>query len=212
MLPIVSIVGAKKSGKTTVVAALVKELSARGMQVATAKRCHQEFQVDREGTDSWQHAQAGAVVVALRGPEEFAVIGRGKAPSFRRLAAFLLEEADLLIAEGFAAEDLPKIEVVRKDAPIHPPERLTAIVTDVPLALHLPTFGFDEMGGLADFIEARYCVSPSEVNLVVEGEPVPLNRFTDSFISGTVRGMLSSLREIPEGPRNISLQIRTPSP
>jgi len=211
MLPIVSIVGAKKSGKTTVVEALVKELAGRGLRVATMKHCHAGFQIDRAGSDSWRHLQAGAVEAALRGPEEFAVLGKGKERSFLRLAIFLLEEADLVLAEGFSEEKLPKIEVVRSaagESPLHPPETLLAIVTDLRKEWPAPAFGFAETEGLANLIVERFLTTKKEVSLVIEGKQVGLNRFTDGFIASTVRGMLSALHDIPADAARISLHLR----
>ncbi|NIM04922.1 MAG: molybdopterin-guanine dinucleotide biosynthesis protein B [Armatimonadetes bacterium] len=210
MLPIVSIIGAKKSGKTTVVEALVKEFSCRGLRVATMKHCEEGFQVDREGSDSWRHIQAGAIAVSLCGPQEFAILGASEKPSFARLAALLLEEAQLVIAEGFSEEDLPKVLVVGKEAgesPIPSEEQLLAVVSDVSKEQSVPTFGFDDTASLADLLVERLLAPEREVSLIVEGRQVRLNHFADSVIASTVRGMIAALRDIPEEPETINLQI-----
>ena len=61
---IFGVTGWKNSGKTTMVAALVSEFSARGLKVSTIKHAHHSFDIDHEGTDSWQHRKAGAGEVA----------------------------------------------------------------------------------------------------------------------------------------------------
>ena len=64
---IVSVVGLKKTGKTTVVTALLSELRSRGYRVGSIKTTeHDGLFLDQEGTDTRRHADAGAeVVVAL---------------------------------------------------------------------------------------------------------------------------------------------------
>ena len=58
-LKIFGVTGWKNSGKTRMVAALVSEFDRRGFTVSTVKHAHHSFDIDREGTDSWQHRKAG---------------------------------------------------------------------------------------------------------------------------------------------------------
>jgi molybdopterin-guanine dinucleotide biosynthesis protein B len=138
--PIVAIVGKKKSGKTTLIERLVAELVRRGRRVGTIKHGH-HFDLDTEGTDSWRHRAAGSVRTVLAGPDGYAVVGawpddRPLGP--RELAGRLLPDVDLVVVEGFKAEDIPKIEIFRKTAhaePVFPAgsagaRRLIALVTD----------------------------------------------------------------------------------
>jgi molybdopterin-guanine dinucleotide biosynthesis protein A len=53
-LPIVSFIGKKKSGKTTVVLGVIKELRNRGYRVAALKHDTHGFEVDVPGTDSYR--------------------------------------------------------------------------------------------------------------------------------------------------------------
>lgn len=140
--PIVSVVGKKKSGKTTLVEALVTELVRRGWRVGTIKHGH-DFDLDHEGTDSWRHRAAGSERTVLAGPDGFAVVGSWPAAEPIgpvEIARRHLYDMDVVLAEGFKAEPVPKIEVFRRSAhaePIFPPgsegsERLIAVVTDDP--------------------------------------------------------------------------------
>ena len=163
-------VGKKKSGKTTVIVALVAELVRRGHRVGTIKHGH-HFDLDTEGTDSRRHRDAGAERVVLAGPEGFAVIGTwpDREPAGpRELAARHLHDMDVVLVEGFKGEDVPKIEIFRRAAhaePVFPPgsagsERLIAVVTDDPAyaaGLPWPHFELDRPDlaeRLADLIEA----------------------------------------------------------
>ncbi|MEM6666077.1 MAG: molybdopterin-guanine dinucleotide biosynthesis protein B, partial [Pseudomonadota bacterium] len=63
--PIFGFTGWKNSGKTTLVARVVAELTSRGFVVSTVKHAHHAFDVDHPGTDSFKHREAGAQEVAL---------------------------------------------------------------------------------------------------------------------------------------------------
>jgi molybdopterin-guanine dinucleotide biosynthesis protein len=69
--PVVSVVGRKNSGKTTLVVALLAELTRRGRRVASIKHGHHAFETDQPGRDSWRHFQEG-------GAEATLMVGAGK--------------------------------------------------------------------------------------------------------------------------------------
>ena len=62
---IVSVTGWSGSGKTTWLERLLPELSMRGIRTAVVKHDAHDFQVDREGKDTWRMAQAGAAVTGI---------------------------------------------------------------------------------------------------------------------------------------------------
>jgi len=102
-LPKIAVVGRKKSGKTSLVEALVRELRRRGYRPATAKHIHEEgFSIDRAGTDTWRHSEAGAEVSIAASPGRTALmVNRGlDLDSLEGLASAL--GADALILEGFS--------------------------------------------------------------------------------------------------------------
>ena len=112
---IVSIVGRKNTGKTTLVVALVAEFVRRGRRVMTLKHGHHPAEVDRPGSDTWRHFHEGPAertliaspelrVLFERTPDDYDPIG---------LAKRYLAEADLVVAEGFSGARLPKVEVYR---------------------------------------------------------------------------------------------------
>ncbi len=117
--PLVSVVGWKDSGKTTVAAALIETLRGRGRRVMALKHGHR-FRLDTEGTDSSRLRGSGAERVLLSGPEGMGLLGgwsgdRGE-PSAVELAARYLCDADVVVAEGWKGAPLPAIEVM-KDPP-----------------------------------------------------------------------------------------------
>ncbi|HEX7024594.1 MAG TPA: molybdopterin-guanine dinucleotide biosynthesis protein MobB, partial [Gemmatimonadales bacterium] len=70
MTKIISVVGHKNAGKTTLVGALSHEFKRQKRRVATIKHATHPADVDREGTDSWRHFHEGmADGVLVASPE-----------------------------------------------------------------------------------------------------------------------------------------------
>lgn len=159
---IIGIVGWKNSGKTRLVAALVAELTGRGWTVSTVKHAHHEFDIDRQGADSWQHRQAGAREVAIVSERRWALMHEiapdaDEPPLDAMLAR--LSPCDFVIVEGYKRGSHDKIEI-RRDAsattqPLAPADpNIVAVVTDEETAGGgLPVFAPDDVAPIADFIE-----------------------------------------------------------
>ena len=56
---IISIIGRKNAGKTTLTVALASELARRGHRVMTIKHGHHPADADRHGSDTWRHFHEG---------------------------------------------------------------------------------------------------------------------------------------------------------
>ncbi len=153
--PAISIIGNKKSGKTTLSVGLIAELAARGRRVMSVKHGH-HFRLDTPGTDSWRHRHEGrAERVLLAGPTEFALAGNWGPegdPTLDLLLSRHLAEAEIVVVEGFRDAPVPKIEIFRAAAqpePVVPPEesrdrRVLGVVTDRPeLPWTVPVFDAD---------------------------------------------------------------------
>ena len=70
MIPVVSIVGKSKAGKTALIESLVAELKQRGYRVATIKHSPEGFELDQPGKDSWRHVQSGSDAVIISSPQK----------------------------------------------------------------------------------------------------------------------------------------------
>lgn len=155
------ITGWKNSGKTTLVERLVAELTRRGWKVSTVKHAHHAFDIDKEGTDSFRHREAGASEVAIVSGNRWALMHELRNESEPDIAAILarLAPCDLVLVEGYKRENHPKIEVRRMDAkertPLAPNDpSIVAIASDHGvLGSNLPSFSLDETAAIADFIE-----------------------------------------------------------
>ena len=124
--------GVKNSGKTTLIARVVRILTDRGLKVATIKHDGHEFEADVEGTDTYQHLQAGAYGTAVFSDTKFMVVKKQSSPEVSQLKEYF-KEADLIILEGFKYDIYPKVEVVREEnskKSICEREGLRAIVSD----------------------------------------------------------------------------------
>jgi molybdopterin-guanine dinucleotide biosynthesis protein B len=103
-VPILGVVGHRKSGKTTVIETIVQELAKKGYRVATAKHTGQKgFSMDAEGKDTWRYARAGAnPVVCVSDVETAILIKDGEAKfSLDQLFKFM-PEIDVIVLEGFS--------------------------------------------------------------------------------------------------------------
>ncbi len=214
MIPIVSIVGTSDSGKTTLIEKLVPELVRRAYRVATIKHDVHGFEVDREGKDSWRHKKAGAHTVVISSPRKLAVIRDvDHDAELSELRDKYIRDVDLILSEGFKRNPHPKIEVFRKEKRREllctPEDNLLALASDQPFDIGVPCFGLDDAPGIVDLIERKFLTGKEArpVRLRVNGKEVPLSPFVRNSITGTVRGMVSSLKGC-ESPQEIEIQIK----
>ena len=127
----ISVIGRKNAGKTTLAVALSAELVRRGRRVMTIKHGHHPAEVDKPGTDSWRHFHEGrAERTIIAGPSVRVLFDRADDDYDPvGLARRYLPDADIVIAEGYRAAPLPKIEVFRRPAghaPIYDPREPNA--------------------------------------------------------------------------------------
>lgn len=158
MIPIISVVGKSDVGKTTLLTKLLPELKARGYRIATIKHDTHGFDIDKPGKDTWKHAEAGADIVVISSPTKMALIEKVPRELTLDEVAERIQGVDLIITEGYKRGDKPKIEVHRAAVGgelLCTEEELLAVVTDEPLPVNVPTFSWDEVAGLAEFIEEK---------------------------------------------------------
>ena len=143
-MKIVSIVGKKNTGKTSLTVKVIEELTKRGYNVASIKHSHHSIEMDKENTDTWKHKQAGSNLVVGVGSTTFFNV---KAEYDLNRILFLLkhfDNFDFVIIEGYKNYNYPKI--------ITSPE-----VRDKYTIKEVDSFKIDENGvsELADLIEKR---------------------------------------------------------
>ncbi len=155
---IISIIGKKDAGKTSLVVALAAELR-RKFRVMTLKHGTHAADLDQRGKDTWRHWHEGkAERVLLESPGTRVLFERTEHEDDPiTLARRYLEGADIVLVEGFSAHPLPKIEVFRTvcgDAPIYDPARdnadqWVALITDqAAFRAPFPVFRFSDTSWL----------------------------------------------------------------
>jgi molybdopterin-guanine dinucleotide biosynthesis protein B len=213
MIPIISIVGKSGSGKTTLIEKIIPELNQRGYKVATVKHDVHSFEVDKEGKDSWRHRQAGAYCTIISSPLKIAIIrSTDHDAALEELRDRFVDDVDIIVSEGYKNDRAPKIEIFRKEAHQEPlcthDDNLVALVTNHHHNLDLPCFDLDDTSGLADLIEETFLPARTsqKLGLKVNGRSIPLTTFTESIITKSLRGMISSLKGC-EDPHHIEITI-----
>jgi molybdopterin-guanine dinucleotide biosynthesis protein B len=115
---VVAAVGVSGSGKTVTLEYLISQLSVQGYQIGSIKHVHHRgFTIDKEGTNTWRYAKAGAKVIVAVSPEEVAIIKKTESPfdSLDQMTALIEQEnLDIVFFEGFhrliaKRADVPKI-------------------------------------------------------------------------------------------------------
>ena len=146
------------SGKTTLAEQLIAELTAQGLNMATIKHAHHEFDADTPGKDSWRHRQAGAhqVLVSSAIRSAHFVEHQTAEPTLAQLLD-RLQPCDLVLIEGYKREAVPKLEIYR--AAVGKPQlwpddpRIIAVASDDPLPdCPLPVLDLNDIPAIAAFV------------------------------------------------------------
>jgi molybdopterin-guanine dinucleotide biosynthesis protein B len=159
VIPIVSVAGRPKVGKTTFLVKLIAELEQRGYRIGIIKHSVHAFAVDKEGKDTWKHMQAGASAVAFVSPHHLSLIRRVEREVDLDRAAAMLGDVDLILTEGYKQAHKPKIEVSRRELGcdlVCRHQEIVAVVSDHPIELNVPRFDLDDAKGVALLIEERF--------------------------------------------------------
>ncbi len=110
---IISIVGKKNAGKTTLIRTLIPELKERGYRVGTLKYNIKEFKIDHEGKDTYKYYHSGADSIALTSQDEIAVIKRvTDPPGISEIIAKYLNDVNIVFVEGYKGDYYPRIKIV----------------------------------------------------------------------------------------------------
>ena len=200
MPPVVSIVGKSKTGKTTLIEKLVKELKARGYRVATVKHAPQDLVFDEPDKDSSRHIQAGSEATLISSPDRVLLIKPvDHNTNLDELARILGDDYDIILTEGFRQDNAPKIEVHRRESgpPYGTTKKLIAVATNEPLETKTRQFSLDDIKGIADLLEKGFIRPQRErISLYVNNVPITLSAFPRDIISNGIVGMASSLKGV----------------
>ncbi len=114
-MKIIQIIGQPGSGKTTLVAALVRHFTGQGLAVGTLKHSSHGHELDKPGKDSHVHRTAGASPAAMV-TSKMAALYFPASPLTR--PDVLIEQyyghADIVLIEGWISGPYLKIEIWRQ--------------------------------------------------------------------------------------------------
>jgi molybdopterin-guanine dinucleotide biosynthesis adapter protein len=111
-IPVISFVGRSNSGKTTLLEKVIPLLRSRGFRVGTIKHHAGEFEIDREGKDSYRHKKAGATATMITSPTKVALVEDiSRELTLSEVIERYMHEVDLVITEGYKRERMPKVEL-----------------------------------------------------------------------------------------------------
>ncbi len=168
-VPIISIVGKSNSGKTTLMVKLIRELKSRCFKVAAIKHSHHDFEIDREGKDSWLHTRAGADAVVVASQKMTGIIRMmpGELP-LPEIVNTYLQDMDVILAEGYKTQAIPKIEVLRTEIGAElvckDDRNLIAVVGDKRPEISVPFFHVDDdAASVVDFLVLRLKKSSADI-------------------------------------------------
>ena len=157
---IIGVVGWKNTGKTTLIEKLIKEFTKRNLTVSTIKHSHHNFSIDRQGTDSYRHFNAGTKETILASEKEWIKFSKQKSNPKPNLP-YLIEQiipVDIVIVEGFKDSKHKKVEVVDNMISRKPLYEADSTICALIINQHkiknavLPQFGRDEVHEICDFI------------------------------------------------------------
>jgi molybdopterin-guanine dinucleotide biosynthesis protein B len=218
---IVSIVGYKKSGKTTLVEEIIRILKSKGYRFGVVKYTGEGLPEELKAKDTTKFRAAGAETVGLCGDDHFTLFKAGGHPALPldRLAAFFFPEADLVLTEGFKKQPFPKIALLSEGQE----EKLLAEVQGVVLATvgprpfreDLPHFKPNEADRIVEMLEKRFLKDRREprIRVWLDGQRIPMKDFVQDIIIQGILGMLGTLKGfIPARRVDISLSPRETPP
>ncbi|MFQ6007836.1 MAG: molybdopterin-guanine dinucleotide biosynthesis protein B [Candidatus Zixiibacteriota bacterium] len=149
-----AVVGAKKSGKITVVEGLVNYLVGKGYRVGTIKHTAHLHQFDTPGKDSYRHRQAGARLTVAMSNEEVVMFAQPDLLDVRQLQYMTCQQIDIWIIEDDRCADRPKVLVTRHWQQVWDmlPESVVATIGPVRLDEVPAHFEEDDYAGLGSFV------------------------------------------------------------
>lgn len=173
-MKIFGMAGWSGSGKTSLLARLIPELTKDGRKVSTIKHAHHSFDVDQPGKDSYVHRQAGAHEVMVLSENRWVLMHENRPPvepDFAQAVA-RMSDVDLVLVEGFKAYPHPKLEVHRaslgKPLLCGDDDHIVAVASDSPLSgVDIPVLDLADTGAIAAFILDHCGLAPA----MAEGAP-----------------------------------------
>jgi molybdopterin-guanine dinucleotide biosynthesis protein MobB len=198
----IQVVGSKKTGKTSLLEDVSRELRRRGRSVCYLKHRHENARLDADDTDTDRMMKAGARVAALVG-DTSAIVFRNEQDEPPALTALRQSlPGEIVLAEGWKSLAGPKIVVAGGDLDIGKIDGVIAVVGDPPQGFGGRVIQREDVAGVCDLIERTAEAGGGDVwrtSLIIDGREIELNTFVQDIFASAVMGMSLSLRDIEGG-------------
>ncbi len=135
------IVGPKKSGKTTLLEFLIRELRNKGLRIGALKHSSHQHPLDKEGSDSDRLRKAGGNPTIFSTPNGMAIfLDDTLGPNTEEILSTVYRDCDLVLVESF--RDAPGPKIVVGDREEIPPQlaNVIAVVNEHGVHSHYPAF------------------------------------------------------------------------
>lgn len=203
---IIMIKGFSKTGKTTTVELLIRELRRRGYTVGTIKDIHYEdYRADVPGTDTFRHRESGAYRVTALGPGDTAIMMDSRMDPEAILKYY---KEDFIVLEGDCRIKCPTIITGRTEDDIDRRMCGEAIAISGVIAgkkreyRGLPVIDArKEVERLADMVEkaTEKYQEDIEVQLLIDGKEISMVPFVQKTIANVVIGAVKALDGYEDG-------------
>jgi len=232
-IPIIAVVGSKKSGKTTAIETLVQGLTKRGYKVATVKHVPEpDFTIDTKGKDTWRHVEAGARTVISVAPNELTVIRKVDTAkySLEQIIRNCEDDVEIIVLEGFrklVGQDptVPKIvavktteEVLEASKYFKPILTFVGSISTEAKRLKIPYVDvLKEQEKLVDLVNEKIATlierrrkHKERIRIRVDEQVLPLNPFAQRIVRNTILGMISTLKDVTiKGEEDVSIIVKS---
>lgn len=213
-MKIVSIVGKKNTGKTSLTVKVIEELTKRGYNVASIKHSHHTMEMDRENTDTWKHKNAGSNVVVGIGSTTFFNVR--KEMDLNRLLFLIkhMDNVDFVVIEGFKRYNYPKIATSPDVVDEYTIKQVDSFTIDYEGLTELVDLIEERSHDIVDTLFANNCgynggeaiacnirngnITVDNLDgvhsyLSIDGKVVGLNRFVSDYLKQSVLGVINTL-------------------
>ncbi|MEF1291430.1 bifunctional molybdopterin-guanine dinucleotide biosynthesis adaptor protein MobB/molybdopterin molybdotransferase MoeA, partial [Vibrio sp. M260118] len=159
-IPILGFAAYSGTGKTTLLEALMPKLTESGLRVGMLKHAHHNFDVDKEGKDSYRLRKAGASQMLISSRNRFALMTetpKAETEFTYLLSRFDCDKLDIVLVEGCKNIAFPKIELHREEVGkpwlYNNDDNIIAIAADRPVSdTELPQMDINDLDAIAEFV------------------------------------------------------------
>ncbi|WP_297981824.1 molybdopterin-guanine dinucleotide biosynthesis protein B [uncultured Methanobrevibacter sp.] len=212
---IISIVGLKNTGKTSLTGKIIKELVNRDFKVASIKHSHHQMEMDHVGTDTYKQMESGSdFVVGIGGRTYFNINQRMDLERLLFLIK-LIDNPDFVVIEGFKSYHYAKIATcpevedeytiktvnsfeITDDEILDLVDLVEERSFDIIDTLFVDECGYNDAKLIAQaFASGKLDYNPetqAEVSLAIDGVNIGLNKFVSDYIKQVVLGILTPLK------------------